>query len=187
MSFIVIEGDNASGKTTLVDYFRKNGFEIPTLLPETVEREKAAKLLSGFDRVEAFIAYNAFCADLSCKAENSLLVRYWISTVAASYADDIFSFDDALKKASELYEHLIKPDFVFCLKCPYDVRVDRINDRKTMTGDTSDNISKERDEKYQRILSEIKKFVKDWYEIDTVANTPEQVFAIMEKIRREKI
>lgn len=186
MSFIVIEGDNASGKTTLVEYFQKSGFIIPTIMPETVSREKTAKLLVGIDRVNSFIEYNAFCGDLSREFENSLLVRYWISTVAAAYADNVFPLDTAMQKAIELYENLRKPDFVFCLKCSYDIRLGRINERKSLTGDTSDNVSKERDEKYQYILSEIRKLVKNWHDIDTVANEPEQVFAFMEKILREK-
>jgi len=186
VSFIVIEGDNASGKTTLIDFFQKSGYTIPTIMPEVIAREKAAKLLSGIDRVNSFIAYNTFCGDLSRKFEDSLLVRYWISTVAAAYADDVFPLDIAMQKAGELYENQRKPDFVFCLKCSYDVRLDRINERKSFTGDSSDNGSKERDEKYQYILSEIKKLVKNWHNIDTVTNAPEQVFAFMEKKLREK-
>jgi len=185
VAFIVIEGDNASGKTTLVDFFQKSGFEIPSIMPEAIAREKAAKLLSGIDRINSFIAYNTFCGDLSRKFENSLLVRYWISTVSAGYADNVFSLDIAMQMAKGLCENQRKPDFVFCLKCNYDVRFDRINERKRLTGDTSDNVSKERDEKYQFILSEIKKLVKNWHDIDTVTNEPKQVFALMEKIRKE--
>jgi thymidylate kinase len=187
VSFIVIEGDNASGKTTLVEYFQKSGFEIPTITPEAIAREKAAKLLSGIDRINAFIAYNTFCGALSRNFENSLLVRYWISTVAAAYADDLFPLDIAMRKAAELYENQRKPDFIFCLKCPYDARIDRINERKRITGDISDNVSKERDVKYQHILSDIKKSVKNWYDIDTTTNAPEQVFAFIEKKRRREI
>jgi thymidylate kinase len=178
----VIEGDNASGKTTLAEYFRNNSFIIPTFTPEAVALEKQAKEKFGVERVNAFIHYNLFCGNLSIKNKRTLIIRYWISTIAASYADNVFSFDQTMEKAVELYSKLPVPDFVFCLKCRYDIRIDRINERKKEKSDTSDNISMERDKKYQLVLSEMEKLVKNWHNINTVTNNPEQVFALMNKI-----
>jgi thymidylate kinase len=182
MPLIVIEGDNASGKTTLTEYFQKNGYSIPTLESETLALEKAAKSKTGEERFKDFIAYNSVCGELSRKNKNSLIIRYWISTVAASYADNIYSLEQAIEKAVELNNKFPVPDFVFCLKCRYDIRIERINDRKKETGDLSDNVTIERDKKYQQILEKLEGIVKNWFNIDTVANDPEQVFSIMDKV-----
>jgi len=179
---VVIEGDNASGKTTLAECFQRSGYTIPTLEPDILKLEKAAKSEIGVRRVNAFLAYNSICGNISRKRENSLIIRYWVSTIAASYADNIFSLKQAMDKAVDLNNKLPSPDFVFCLKCQYDIRVKRIENRKKETGDTSDNTSQERDKKYQQILGELEVLVKNWHNIDTVANEPNLIFSIMNKI-----
>jgi len=187
LPLVVIEGDNASGKTTLAEYFKREGYAIPTLEPDILEREKAARSETGVRRVDAFLAYNSVCGNLSRKNENSLIIRYWISTIAASYADNIFSFEQAMERAVDLNKKLPAPDFVFCLKCQYDIRIERIEDRKKKIGDISDNISRERDEKYQQILGKLEILVKNWYNIDTVVSEPGQIFSMMRQVISKEI
>jgi thymidylate kinase len=176
LALIVIEGDNGTGKDTIAQKFQDNGVFIPTYTAGAKEREKFAKGKTGIERINAFIEYNAFCGNLGIQYSTSLIIRYWISTVAAAYADGVFSLDEAIGKSIELYNKLPVPDFVFCLKCDYTDRVSRIKIRSVATQDTSDDTTSERNTKYQKILGKLENVVANWYTIDTTKNTPERIF-----------
>jgi thymidylate kinase len=177
MSLLIIEGDNGSGKDTIAGLFENQGFFIPTYTKEARKKEQNAKILKGLERINAFLEYNQFCCALAMKHEKALIVRCWISTVAASYADDIFTLPEAIQKAHEIYNILPHHDFIICLKCNYKKRVARIQDRLAAGGSADDDISIERDKKYQQILGEIENFTPYWIQIEASDKTPEKIFA----------
>jgi thymidylate kinase len=176
MSLIIIEGDNGSGKDTIAGLFEKQGCFIPTYENEARKKEQNAKTLKGISRIEAFLEYNKFCGDLAVKHEKALIVRYWTSTLAASYADGVFTLPEAIQKAQDVFETLPRHDFILCLKCDFVKRVTRIQDRFAAGGSADDDITIERDKRYQEILTEFKAFVPHWIQIDTSDKKPDELF-----------
>lgn len=175
--FLVIEGDNGSGKTTISGLMQKSGFHVVTDDSDVKELEKAGKKIPAntVERIESFIKYNEFCSEKSRKYEKSLLVRYWVSTMAAAYADLVFSKDEVLEKAKTLAKKLRTPDLVVYLQCDYSERISRIEKRKTVEGDLGDDISEGRNARYQEIISLLSKMIPNWKVIQVSKKTPEQV------------
>src|SRR5579863_8497797 len=90
-----IEGDNGAGKTTLADRLMADGWFLASRTPQAVAEATRASSLRGVDRVGAFLAYNQMCGELaSAHPKPSFLVRYWPSTLAASFADKIFDWPE---------------------------------------------------------------------------------------------
>jgi thymidylate kinase len=181
MALIIIEGDNGTGKTTIGQKFSEKEYFVVTDDATAKECETSAKTFQIGSRVrfDAFVKYNDFCGKLAKEHNNSLIVRYWISTVAAGYADGCFSMPEALMIATNLYKKLPEPDYVFRLKCDYGVRISRINARNSIVPDATDDITIERDKKYQEILDELEKIVNNWFTINTADQSPEQIFEVM--------
>ncbi len=175
--FIVIEGDNGSGKTTIAENIMKLGYFFVTEDNKVKVFEiEAKKLARGSQkRYEAFLAYNKLCGSYKTKMNHILLVRYWISTVSAEYADGLYTFEKALKEAEEKERIMPCPDYVFRLYCSYEERIQRIKKRNMKIDNYSDDISKERDEKYNKILNVLEKRLNYMYTIDVTNISPEKV------------
>ena len=135
MSFIVIEGDNGTGKDTLAQALEKYGFNIITYDSEIKKFSEIAKQAKGKNRVKKFLGYGKACSDLvkqnKEKGKNSLLIRYWISTLAAAYADDIYSYDEVITIVKTISPKLEKPDKIIRLECDFDERIRRIEKRNS--------------------------------------------------------
>ncbi|CEM62396.1 putative thymidylate kinase [Treponema phagedenis] len=182
MKYIVIEGDNGTGKTTVANMFKNIGYKVISededLIAYCVESKKLKP--GSLERFEAFMRYNEMCCERSKKYENSLIVRSWVSTISASYADGQLSLDESLSRAQKLYKDFPVPDYVFRLECDYSERLRRINKRIEETNDRTDDVSKTRDEKYQLILSHIKgMFLGKWIDINTSNLNPSEVFEVI--------
>lgn len=179
--FVVIEGDNGTGKTTLGKLFRHSGFEFVSEDDKARNLEAEAKKYSrdSLQRYEAFMKYNKFCGDYAVKSGRAVIVRYWFSTLAAAFADGLFDFDYALKLSETLYASMPKPDYVFRLYCDYQVRISRISRRNSKGGD---DISQERDRKYTLISNALGCNIYGWYNIDTTNLTPSQTFTKIKMI-----
>lgn len=180
--YIVIEGDNGTGKTTIAKMFENIGYRVISededLLSYCIELKKLKP--GSSERFNAFMKYNEMCCERSMKYDKSLVVRSWISTISAAYADEQLSLDESLLLAKKLYNEFPVPNLVFRLECNYSERLKRINKRIEETNDRTDDISKERDERYQVILSNIKKmFTTKWIDIDTSELNPNEVFEII--------
>ena len=176
--FILFEGDNGTGKTTIGTYLKKCGYFIITDNREVSAMEiKAKEYPSGSqERFDAFLEYNKFVGSHINRAEKVVVIRYWISTVAASFADGLFPLDRALSIANDLYRTMPKPDYIFRLFCDYSVRIARIAERNLTLKNVQDDMSLIRDEKYQTILDILSKKIDGWYTINTTYRTPLQVF-----------
>ena len=184
MSFIVIEGDNGTGKTTVANMFKENGFAViseePDIINMSIESKKYAP--GSEERFNAFVKYNEVCLERSTRHKNSLIVRSWISTVSAAYADGKWSLDETLQKADEFLNKYPIPDLIIRLECEYSERLKRIHKRFEETNDISDDISRMRDEKYQEILFEIKRKFPNWIDLDTTKLNPMEVYNKMQEI-----
>ena len=170
--FIVIEGDNGTGKTTLGELFRHSGFEFVNRLDEAGTLEAEAKKFApgSLQRHEAFLKYNKFCGNYASSRVKAVLVRYWFSTLTAAFADGLFEFDYALKLSESLYSSMPKPDYVFRLYCGYSARKERILRRRQ----SDDDISQERDERYRLFSDALGGKISRWYNIDTTKLTLSQ-------------
>lgn len=175
MSFIVIEGDNGTGKDTLALKLKDNlGYSIITNEPKIKELNKQAKCFTGKKRIIEFLKYGKVCSNQARIEENAVVVRYWISTLAAAYADKIYNYEQVRKIENEIYFKYYKPDIVICLWCDFEARIKRIKNRKSTD---FDDITKERSQRYRWYLKEYqKKPQMKWINIDTTNKTEKEVF-----------
>ena len=180
MRFILIEGDNGTGKDTLALKLENKGLKVVTYDLRIKQVEKKAKKLFGEDRVKAFIEYNYACSDFISdlktqgSVQDSVLVRYWISTLAAAYADNIFDEDKVIELGKKMAKELEKPDLVIRLNCDYHKRIHRIEKRNS--GEYDDKTI-DRANKYMEILKKLRQ-ISDykWEEIDTTTLNEIQVY-----------
>lgn len=176
MSFIVIEGDNGTGKDTLAQNLKKFcDFRIVTDETNIKKWNRKAKQYDGKKRVDEFLKYGKECSNIVNKVqENVLLVRYWISTLAAAYADKIYNYEELCKIEKETCSKFCKPDMVICLWCDFAIRIDRIEKRKAID---FDDVTKERSDRYKWFLNQFQnKTDIKWINIDTTNRTKDEVF-----------
>lgn len=177
MYFFVIEGDNGTGKDSLAQRFQLEGYEIITYDKRIKEMEKTAKSMKGKEKVLNFIAYNKKCGNLAKekrKNHNVMLVRYFISSLAAGYADNIFSYEETMKLLETVYDEFEKPDTIIRLKCNSIERLKRIKQRNS---DDFDDKTIERENKYRWITDKMKEKIDiNWIEINTSNISKEEVY-----------
>ena len=175
--FLVIEGDNGSGKTTIGKLLETDGFHVITDDSDIKELEMKSKKFpkSSRERIESFLLYNRRCGKKTQDYEDSLLIRYWVSTLAAAYSDNIFSKSETLEKAKEILWKIEEPDFFIYLQCDYSERVKRIEGRKNSEGDLGDDASTERDLRYQKIIAELAAIIPNFKTIFVSEKSPEQI------------
>lgn len=176
MSFIVIEGDNGTGKDTLAQNIKNNlGYRIITDEPNIKKMNIKAKKLKGKRRIKKFLKYGKKCSKVVYKSkENVILVRYWISTLAAAYADGIYTYKQVCRQIDKKCKKFCKPDMVFCLWCNFEDRIERIKLRQAAD---FDDITKQRALKYIWILKELQQTIEtNWIDIDTTNKSKEQVY-----------
>ena len=176
--FLVIEGDNGTGKDTLAQGLEKYGFKILTYDKRVKEFEKVARQGAGEEKIKRFLAYGKACSDYVSeskkKNENVILIRYWISTLAAAYADGVYDYEKINDIIDTIYPKFEKPDVLLRLNCNFNERVQRIQNRKSSN---FDDITKKRAEKYEWISGKIKtKTDFKWNEIDTSNKSIEKVY-----------
>lgn len=174
IKFLVIEGDNGTGKDTLAQNICLNGFDILTYDNEIRLSENNAKKSQGEEKIEKFLEYNQLCSDyVNQKNNNVILIRYWISTLCASYADNIYSYEKVISLSNELLNKLIKPDAIIRLTCNHSNRVNRIIKRKFGL----DDVTLERAKKYEYISMEILNIINvNFIQIDTTNKSIMEVY-----------
>jgi thymidylate kinase len=177
--FIVIEGDNGTGKDTLAQQIGNIGYNIITYTEEAKKAEIKARSSYGEDRLLSFLDYNKTCGLLSTLSNtSSLVIRYWISTLAAAYADQLWDFETVNTKTSYCLSQLPIPDLVIQLKCDFSERKNRVITR----GVSDDNMCFDRNERYDFVLNKISSNVSSWEIIDTTHLSQQQVFQIVQEI-----
>lgn len=176
MSFIVIEGDNGTGKDTLaLKIQEKLGYRIVTNESSIKKLNRKAKSYKGRERVRRFLEYGKACSNIiESTNENIILVRYWLSTLTAAYADNIYTYKETCELENNICSKFCKPDIVICLWCDFETRIKRIETRKSLD---FDDVTRKRSEKYKWFLNQYEsKTDITWINIDTTNKNKEEVF-----------
>ena len=177
LQFFVIEGDNGTGKDSLAQKFQAEGFKIITYDSRIKKFEEIAKSMNGKNKVLHFMAYNKACGDLAKEerqTNNVMLIRYFISSLAAAYSDGVFSYEETMKLLDKTYSKFEKPDVIIRLKCNNKERIRRIEERNSINFDDK-TISREN--RYSWITDRIKEKIDiNWIEIDTSNKCVEEVY-----------
>lgn len=178
--FLVIEGDNGTGKDTLAQKISVHGYEIVSYNKNIKIEETKAKKLLGEERVAAFYNYNMLCGKIAQQEKKStIIIRYWISTLAANYADNKSTKESFIKSVTENENKFSKPDYVICLNCSFKERIARINQRNN--GQLDDKTI-QRSNNYREALKLIQTHTTlNWYDVDTTAKTPDEICALVLK------
>jgi dTMP kinase len=171
--FIVIEGLDGSGKSTVVELLHQiiSGSQIFKTLPKEYVpiRPYVYQSNNQYAKLHYYISGNFF---VSAKVEEAIFLgktvicdRYYYSTIA----DHSELFDDSklYSNACEIFNKMMQPDFAFFLDVDEDVRVQRI--RQRLNPSESDIASLSPDVKERKLL-DYKKF--DFIHIDTSQITP---------------
>lgn len=146
--FLVLEGDNGSGKSTVAALLGAAGLHIISNDPELKNVETQAKKLCGRERMRAFYAYNRQAARYACSyGTECVVVRYWPSTLAAAYADGVIGDDEFAQQCLENIKAFPEPAVFVYLKCDHSERSRRIAARDAPGA--SDDCSLFRARKYQ--------------------------------------
>ncbi len=173
MNFIVIEGDNGTGKDTLAQGLEPYGFNVLTYHQEAqaalTKARNAVKAGSLGDSITSFLNYNMECSRLvkeyDSRFKTNILVRYWPSTLASAFADRGWSLKDVDKTLDNLLPNIAAPLCVIRLTCDMEERVRRIKERNAPG---FDDITVERAQKYDFIFSHImERTPYDWITIPT--------------------
>ena len=189
MKFIVIEGDNGTGKDSLAQQLKKcEKIDIITYNSDIKKAEKVAKKFSSEKKVRMFLGYNKLCSDLvKSNNQDSLLIRYWISTLAAAYADGVYDYERIIELSKRCIDKLEVPDCIIRLKCNYSERIKRIEGRNS---NDYDDKTIQRDIKYQYITDKLKEQLSmiKWIDINTTDKSKEIVFKnIYEEIHNKDL
>ena len=174
--FLLIEGDNGTGKDSLALELQKYGFVITSYCNQVKGLETQAKKCMGISKIVHFLHYNKLCGQLAAKHDvDSILIRYWISTLAAAYADNIYNEDCVVKTAKRMSESMPRPDLLIFLHCEFACRIDRINSRNELDKSLKDDTTVIRDKRYQRIIPLIISASHyDYIMIDNTHKTPSE-------------
>lgn len=146
MSFIVIEGDNATGKTTLsnlLPFVNINSTEW------FIKEETVLKKMPLEKKIPAFLDFNFRCGEFCSRHKKKyVLTRYWISTLCAAYADGLYDFSTTKQMIDQCIIDFPTPEAIVFLRCAENVRMERIMVRRSMDNDFSDPVEHKRNEKY---------------------------------------
>lgn len=152
--FIVIEGDNGTGKDTLAKKLEESGFCIITYLDTVKEMEMIAR--ENHNKTNAFLDYNHFCGNLAMEQISpSIVIRYWISTLAAAYADYVYEYDKVIQLTDEIKRNIVAPDVIIRIWVNSEVRLNRIASRNLKDAKLFDDSSIIRAQRYEWISKEI--------------------------------
>lgn len=179
--FIVIEGLDATGKSTLVDALAKS---VDATLLKCPPRLEASELTDGDlrsyfdDRPDAqrrayYRAANLIAseqAEVALQTGHVVMDRYWTSTVAFAALDGDSGLDREWQ--GEYPPELRKPDIVILLTVDEENRAKRMQDRGVPTTDEEQNLAADvaRREEVLRIYRTF-----DPIEIDTSSLAPDAV------------
>jgi thymidylate kinase len=176
--WFVIEGDNGAGKDSLADRLSGDGWFLATRIPEVVAEKEQAKRLRGKDRVSAFMAYNKTCRTLiSGNPSPCFLERYWPSTVAAAFADEIIEWAEIENLVANILREFPAPKLILYLECDLDTRRNRIQERGPIPGSV-DDLTEKRDLRYREAIRWLATHpgIGNWKTLDTSRLSIEQVY-----------
>lgn len=132
--YLLIEGDNGTGKDTLAQGLQ-NQFDIVTYRSEIQQKMDYARTFKGRENALKFMECNAlssrFVEENEKNGIDSIVIRYWPSTIAAAYADRKLSETDCDLLMKMSMSSNAMPDLLVYLECDHDERVHRIEVRNS--------------------------------------------------------
>lgn len=177
-TWIVVEGDNGTGKDALAARLVRDGWSFVNESAEVAAALKDAHCTTGDGRYAAFMEANRVAARIAREAGgNSMLVRYWPSTVAGVFADRHVTRSQFTALVQELCSGMPQPDVFLELQCDHTERLSRIELRGPVNG-SLDDPTWERADLHHQALRHIASCVTNWNTIDTTGLTPERVYAL---------
>lgn len=178
MFWLLIEGDNGTGKDTLRAMFEREGWLHVNDQPAALAELEYARKQKGRDRLPAYLRYCQACATVAADlSAPRVSVRYWPSTLAAGYADQLIGAEELDVMLEECRVTFPEPDGVIELRCDLDERSRRILQRPPESSGHADNLDAERAKRYRTALEYIaSRWNRPWLVLDTTTLTPGQVF-----------
>jgi len=172
--WLVIEGDNGSGKDTLASQLTIFGFEIINALQMAQSAEQLARIRNDAARVTAFLEYNRICAELAECITRAVQIRYWPSTLAAAYADEIMTWEQIQAAATLQAAYPLQPSMFLYLECSHEVRTKRILDRGAQPG-KFDSLSLIRAARHKSAMTYFSMQLDNWFSLDATLLSPKEV------------
>lgn len=184
--WIVIEGDNGTGKDVLAKKLEAINFQIINYEPsvKSIEAEIHKKKIKN--KMELFLDYNETCSHYRCN-KDCISLRYWPSTIAAGFADNRLSYIEFEKYIESCLLKFRKADAFIYLTCTYSERVNRIKKRLIDMPELAgkDNIAKKRGERHFEAMTRISAYHSNWFNIDTTHLTIDEVYQKFMRVFKE--
>jgi dTMP kinase len=170
--FIVIEGMDGVGKTTITKLLAKSlnaiTYKIPPLelnsIRDTIDNSN--KYAKFFYYLSATY-YTSWNIQLSIKAGKSVVCDRYYQTTLSAYDDEVVN----LVKREQIIDKLYKPDFCFLLTVSEEERIKRLNSRGYLSNDDIESI----DNKVLREAQMSKYYQMDMIQIDTTGKTEQNI------------
>ena len=186
--YLLIEGDNGTGKDTLAQGLQ-NQFDIVTYRSEIQQKMDYARTFKGRENALKFMECNAlssrFVEENEKNGIDSIVIRYWPSTIAAAFADRKLSETDCdlLMKMSTSSNAM--PDLLVYLECDHGERVNRIIARNSPNFDDK---TEERAARYayysKKVLDQLGDRV---HKVKTSGKTREEVQADVRSLINQQV
>lgn len=178
MFWLLIEGDNGTGKDTLRALFEQAGWQLNADSVAASAALDFARQSVGRDRITAYLDYCRYCTPKTATAEcKTVTVRYWPSTLAGGYADGLLDRNELENLTASCIMDFPAPDGVVELRCSADVRINRIVRRVPEWPGAVDSIEPERARLHRLALEHIAScWNRPWLRLDTSLMSPTQVF-----------
>ncbi len=176
--WLLIEGDNGTGKDTLREFFEQEGWFHVNGSAETLTELEQARKSVGRDRLPAYLRYCRTCATVAAETTtHKVSVRYWPSTLAAGYADELICEAELDRMLDDCLRTFPDPDVIIELRCDLNARVQRILGRGPQPTGHADSLDPERGSRHRVALVRIAShWNRPWFVLDTTFLTPAQVF-----------
>jgi len=177
--FIVIEGLDGTGKSTIAQHLSKElrGFNYKTPpAPFNLFRniiDKSQNTVTRFLYYLDSVLYASFEIEKLLEKNHVICDRYYISTLAYHYA-----IDPELRhyRFERVLDRVIKPDFTFFLKANYHTRIQRMCQRENCDSQMILSDQLNHYELTQKIENEFNKFT-EMITFDTQTLSPQNIIA----------
>lgn len=186
LKWIVIEGDNGTGKDVLAKRLEDMNYQIINYEDSIKAVENKVRQNKRNNKIELFLEYNEICSNFNCNT-NCVSLRYWPSTISAGFADNQLTDEDLRQYIERCVLRFRKPDAFIYLTCDYDERVRRIENRLIDMPELKgkDDIAIIRGKRHLDAMTMISGRYSNWYNINTTNLTIDDVYKKFMKICKE--
>ena len=178
MHWLLIEGDNGTGKDTVREHFERQGWVHVNDSADALTELEVAIKRKGPSRIPAYLQYCQACGSFAARTPgNRVSVRYWPSTLSAGYADELIGFSEMADMLEKCICELPSPNSVIELRCDFDARIARILERMGRQPNLVDNIDRPRAMRIREAVEYIaSRWSIPWLILDTTHQKPHKVY-----------